>query len=84
MVKKIWCVYLLECKNNSVYTGITNDLNTRMLKHQTGKGSKYVKSNGFKKLLGSISALNKSNASKLEYEIKQLPRTEKLKKFNLI
>tara|TARA_B100000315_G_C14360364_1_gene488171 strand:+ start:494 stop:748 length:255 start_codon:yes stop_codon:yes gene_type:complete len=79
-----WYVYLLECQDGSVYTGVTNDLDARMLKHQQGKGSKYVASKGFKKLLSSIPAKDKSEACKMEYQIKQLSRKEKLERFNLI
>lgn len=81
MVEKDWCVYLLECLDGSFYTGITNDLDKRMAVHKSGKGSKYVKSKGFRCLLGSIKCKDKSVASKMEYEIKQLSRSQKLKFF---
>ena len=77
-----WFVYLLECNDGSFYTGITNDLNKRMEKHKSGKGSKYVKSKGFKQLLNSKEFENKSIAAKYEYEIKQLPKNKKQTWFN--
>lgn len=83
MEEKTWCVYLLECKDGSFYTGVTNDLDSRMLAHQKGRGSKYVYSKGFRGLLGSIPAADKSEACKMEYQIKQLTRREKLERFNL-
>ena len=43
-------VYMVECWNGAYYTGYTIDLEKRMKKHKAGKGSKYVKSKGFKKL----------------------------------
>ena len=79
---KIWCVYLLQCLDNSYYTGITNDLEKRMLIHKSGKGSKYVKIRGFDKLLNFKQCKNKSDALKIEYKIKQLPRQDKLAFFN--
>lgn len=75
---KEWFVYLLECKDGSFYTGVTNDLDKRMKTHATGKGSKYVYRKGFKQLLASKPCIDKSEACKFEYQIKQLPRNEKL------
>lgn len=76
-----WFVYILECLDGSFYTGITTDIIKRMAVHSSGKGSKYVKNKGFKQLLFSKSCSNRSEASKFEYEIKQLPRNEKLNWF---
>lgn len=81
MNEKKWFVYLLECQDNSYYTGITNDLDKRMNFHATGKGSKYVYRKGFKQLLRAKPCKTKSDACKCEYEIKQLPRNEKIKWF---
>lgn len=82
MDEKIWYIYLLECQDGSFYTGITNDLDKRMKAHVLGKGSKYVAIKGFKQLLNSKPCLSKSDACKLEYEIKQLPKNEKLDWFS--
>lgn len=76
--EKPWYVYILECQDGSYYTGITNDLEKRMKAHKEGKGSKYVKSKGFLGLLSSKACSSKSEAAKVEYEIKQLPKKEKL------
>ena len=38
-----WLVYMLECCDNSIYTGITNNLEERMKKHQSGDGAKYLR-----------------------------------------
>jgi len=76
-----WFVYILECKDGSFYTGISNNLDKRMAVHSSGKGSKYVKNKGFKQLLAFKACANRSEASKFEYEIKQLPRNEKLNWF---
>ncbi|MBT3985132.1 GIY-YIG nuclease family protein [archaeon] len=74
----VWYVYILECKDDSLYTGITNDLDKRMAAHKSGKGSKYVKWKRFHKLLHAIEVKDKSEAAKLEYKIKQLERNEKI------
>ena len=76
-----WFVYILECLDGSYYTGITNDIDKRMNTHAEGKGSKYVYRKGFKKLIAAIPCKNKSDACKAEYQIKKLPRKEKLEWF---
>lgn len=76
--EKQWFVYILECKDTSLYTGISNDVEKRMLVHKSGKGSKYVARKRFKQLLYSIQAIDKVDAAKMEYKIKQLPRNEKI------
>ena len=78
---KNWYVYLLECKDGSFYTGTTNNLEKRMKAHVEGKGSKYVFSKGFKKILASKICKNKSEAYKCEYKIKQLPKNKKINWF---
>jgi len=78
MEEKKWFVYLLECLDGSFYTGVTNDVDKRMKAHSEGKGSKYVYRKGFSKLLRAIPCKSKSIACKYEYEIKQLPKNEKL------
>lgn len=77
-----WHVYLLMCKDGSLYTGVTNDLDKRMAKHASGNGSKYVYRKGFEKLISSRLCGNKSDACKKEYQIKQLTRLEKLRWFS--
>ena len=78
MQQKVWFVYILECKDGSYYTGITNNLEKRMKTHEKGVGSKYVVSRGFKRLLISKECKTKSEALKAEYKIKQLPKNKKL------
>ena len=78
MVDKSWFVYILECYDDSLYTGITNDLEKRMIAHKKGTGSKYVRAKRFKQILHVISVVNKSEAAKMEYKIKQLERNDKI------
>jgi len=80
-MEKSWKVYLLECNDGSFYTGITNDIEKRMKAHKSGKGSKYVFRKGFKSLIAFKDCSDRSSASKEEYQIKQLSRTEKLNWF---
>ena len=77
-----WFVYLLECLDGSYYAGVTTDVDKRMNAHAEGKGSKYVYSKGFKKLIAAIPCKNKSESCKAEYKIKQLSKKEKLEWFN--
>lgn len=78
METKPWFVYILECRDGSFYTGVTNDLDKRMETHAKGKGSKYVMKKGFKQLLRTKECESKSDACKAEYQIKQLHRNDKL------
>ena len=75
----IWYVYLLKCSDETLYCGITNDLEKRIQKHNDGKGAKYTKGRTPVVLFKSFECASKSEALKLEYKIKQLSREEKLK-----
>ena len=69
---------MLECSDSTIYTGITNNLESRIKVHNSGKGSKYVKTRLPVRLLWNIESENRSEASKLEIKIKKLTRTQKL------
>lgn len=75
----MWYVYILDCADGSLYTGITNDLNKRLETHNKGKGSKYTRARLPVTLRTSFEMENKSIAAKEEYRIKQLTREQKLK-----
>jgi putative endonuclease len=75
----MWYIYILECSDGTLYTGITTDVNRRLLEHNSGKGAKYTRVRRPVVLRASFEAKNRSEASKEEYRIKQLNRTEKLK-----
>lgn len=81
MKEKQWFVYVLECMDDSLYTGISNDIKKRMKIHKSGKGSKYVASKKFKRLLHTIKAVDKIDAAKMEYKIKQMKRNDKISFF---
>lgn len=77
-----WFVYILRCSDDTLYTGITNNLEKRIKQHNDGKGAKYTKGRGPVTLIRCFEKLTKGEALKLEYKIKQLPKEEKLK-FNV-
>ena len=80
-----WFVYIVECADGTLYTGVTTDLERRVKQHNSGKGAKYTRARRPVKLVASFDAENNSAACKEEYRIKQLSRTEKfalIKTFN--
>ncbi|MBQ7769187.1 MAG: GIY-YIG nuclease family protein [Oscillospiraceae bacterium] len=78
-MEKQWLVYILQCGDGTLYTGITDDLPRRLEMHRAGKGAKYTRGRAPLTLVYRENALSYSDALKREYRIKQLPRTEKLK-----
>ena len=78
-------VYILECNDKTLYTGITKDINKRLDEHNTkDKGAKYTKARRPVKVLYVENSDNRSTASKREYEIKQYTRIKKLKLIKII
>ena len=73
-----WFVYLLECSDGTLYCGITNNLEKRIRVHNSGKGAKYTKTRVPVKLYYYEELSDKSSASKREWRIKKLSRTQKL------
>lgn len=72
-----WFVYLIECKGDTIYTGIATDVAARYAAHAAGKGARYTRSRPPRRLLCTIPASDRSEASKLEYQIKQLSPIQK-------
>jgi len=73
-----WVTYMVTCSDGTIYTGATNNLEKRLKAHNSGKGAKYTKTRLPVKLASVFLQLNKSDAMKLEYKIKQLSRNDKL------
>ena len=73
-----WTVYILECADGSLYTGITTDLTHRIKTHETGKGAQYTSGRGPFRLVHQEFCQNRAEASKREMAIKSLSRTQKL------
>jgi putative endonuclease len=72
-------VYILECCDGSLYTGIAKDVAKRLDEHNNSdRGAKYTKARRPVKLLYQEPSLDRSSASKREYEIKKLSRAKKL------
>lgn len=71
-------VYMLRCKDGSLYTGWTNDLQHRLAAHNAGKGAKYTRGRGPLYLVYTEELSDKETALKREAAIKKLTRTEKL------
>lgn len=75
-----WCVYILECNDNTLYTGVTNNIENRIHQHNHGLvGAKYTRARRPVKLVYTESQKDKSAAMKREHAIKKLTRAEKLK-----
>lgn len=72
------CVYILQCKDDTYYTGYTNDLEHRLQAHASGKGAKYTRGRGPFKLVYTEHFLTKELAMKEEYRIKKLSRAQKV------
>lgn len=72
-------VYLLECADGSIYTGITTDVARRFKEHAAGKGGHFTRSHTPVRILHTEEHSDRSSASKREAEIKGLSRDKKLK-----
>ena len=72
-----WLIYIVECRDGSLYTGITNDLQKRIDSHNAGTGAKYTAARRPVRLVFSENATSRSSASKREISIKRLTRKAK-------
>jgi len=73
-----WYVYLLRCNDNSLYAGITTDMNRRLHQHNNTKlGAKYTRAKRPVTLAFIEEATDKSNASKREYQLRKLTKIKK-------
>ena len=75
----MYYTYMIRCKDNSIYTGITTDLNRRFEEHfnKTSKCAKYTLKHDVEKLESAWESVDRSLASKLEFYIKKLTKIEK-------
>ena len=72
-------VYIVQCRDGSLYTGSTQDVTQRIAMHNRGTGAKYTRGRGPVVLLASWSCESKGEALRTEYAIKQLSRDQKLR-----
>jgi putative endonuclease len=81
-MEKCWYLYILRCRDDSLYTGITTDVQSRLEAHRAGKGAKYTRGRGPLELVYSEDCGDHSAALKRELAVKSLSRTEKMKLIN--
>ena len=74
---KQWVLYILSCKDGTLYTGITDNLPRRLCQHSEGKGAKYTRGRGPLSLVYVENCENKSHALHREIAVKKLPRAQK-------
>lgn len=74
-----WYLYILRCKDDSLYTGITTDVEKRLEAHRSGKGAKYTRGRGPLELVYREQCADHSEALKRELEVKAMTKTEKQK-----
>ena len=73
-----WTVYLVRCRDGSLYTGITTDLDRRLAAHNAGTASRYTRSRLPVRVVHRETGFTRSTALKREAAIKRLPRRAKL------
>ena len=72
-----WYVYIVRCRDGSLYTGIATDVERRVADHLANKGAKYLRGRGPLKLVFKKQVGEKGRALKVEHKVKRLPRNEK-------
>jgi putative endonuclease len=72
-----WFLYLLECSDGSIYTGIATDVQARFEKHASGTGARYTRSRKPVRVLASFELMGRSDASRAEYWVKRLTPGDK-------
>lgn len=72
-----WLVYIILCSDNTLYTGITNNIERRMQQHASQQGAKYFRGRRPQKLVHLEDGHDRSSASQREAAIKKLKRVDK-------
>ena len=72
-----WVVYMLECADKSLYTGITTNLERRLAEHAAGKGAKYTRGRGPFRLVYSETCAGRAEATRRETAIKLMDKAKK-------
>lgn len=80
MSEPMWFLYMVQCANGHLYTGVTLDIERRFKEHQTGgaKAAKYLRGKGPLRLVYNEAVGSQSAALKREIAVKRLPRAKKL------
>lgn len=79
-----WCVYVLKCRGNYLYIGLTNNIDKRLKEHERGTGSKFVRSRRPFELVKTIPCKNAKEARSLEANLKRLKRSKKIEVLGLV
>jgi putative endonuclease len=74
----VWFVYVVRCRDGTLYTGISRDVDARLAKHNAGKGARYTRGRGPVALLHKERRSSQAAALRREAAIKALPRDKKL------
>lgn len=72
-----WFLYVLECRDGSLYTGITVDIEKRFQAHQCGRGARYTRSHPPLRIVAVQAHADRASALRAEYAVKQLPLEKK-------
>ena len=75
--KRPWYLYVIECKGDRLYTGITTDIKARFSAHKEGKGAKFTKAFPPNRVVFTAQFESRQTASKAEYDFKKLSSAEK-------
>jgi putative endonuclease len=79
LVSPAFNLYIVRCADGTLYTGIATDVEKRIAEHADGpRGARFLRGKGPLKLVFSAAAGDRATASRLEYRVKRLPRSEKL------
>jgi putative endonuclease len=73
----VWFVYLVECCDGTLYTGVARDLERRLAAHNAGRGARYTRGRAPVRIVAASRAMEKRAAYRLEWRVKQLPRRRK-------
>jgi len=78
LINKAWLVYILRCKDKTLYTGITNNLEKRLIAHNRGMAAKYTRSRSPVVLSALSNPMGRADAMRLEIKIKKLAKGKKI------
>ena len=73
-----WFVYVVRCRDGSLYTGITTDVERRLAEHDAGSGARYTRGRGPVELVATVGPMTRSDALRLEVQVKRAPTPKKV------
>ena len=78
LINKLWVVYVLRCRDDTLYTGITNNIEKRLIAHDRGMAAKYTRSRRPLVLSTVSDSMSRTDAMRLEIKIKKLAKEKKI------